>query len=262
MKTFVGINTLTSVEQIVYSNHLGFWYRLGKHYPNDDFILHTPRRMSIDRMRNISAKVALEAGCDYLLFIDDDVIVPINMFDKMVAADKDIIAGWTIIRGFPFKNMFFHFDEKKNLVTKDDVERNSGVIDVAAVGFSTCLIKCDLFKRIPPPWFVTGPTNTEDIYFCLKARQYIPDCSICVDTTIETAHIMGPEYIAPWNREDYATYFKTQNPDASENPMPLFLDSSGDRGSKYVEMVHGPLPNRQSPPEVHPLETQVIQEGM
>ena len=245
MKILIGINTLTTTEQIIYSNHIGFFYRLGKHFPNDSFALFTPRRMSIDRMRNAAAKMAVENGFDYLMFIDDDVVVPLDLFDKLHAAEKDIVAGWTIIRGWPFENMFFKFDDqKRNLTPMKDVERNSGILDVDAVGFSTALIKMDLLKKIPPPWFVTGPNNTEDIYFCLKARQYVPNCTIAVDTSIETAHLLGPEFIAPWNREDYKIYQIAQDPEIGKPEMNKYLDESGDRGAKYLEMVQGPLPAR------------------
>lgn len=245
MKTFIGINTLTAVEQIVYSNHIGFFYRLGKHFPNDTFALHTPRRMSIDRMRNATAKIAIENNYDYLMFIDDDVVIPMNMFDRLLAANKDIVAGWTVIRGYPFENMFFKFDDKRNLVNVKDVERKSGIIDVDAIGFSTALIKVDLLKQIPPPWFVTGPTNTEDIYFCLKARRYVPECTISVDTDIETAHILGPEFIAPWNKKDYSDYFKLQNPELVEPAQMNFIEKSGDRGASYLEMAKGTMEPRE-----------------
>lgn len=255
MKTFIGINTLTGIEQIVYGNHIAFFYRLGKHFPTDTFGLFTPRRMGIDMMRNQCAKMAIEAGYDYVMFIDDDVIVPLDIFDKLQKADKDIIAGWTLIRGYPFDNMYFKFKDReggggrKDLVACSDVVRENKVIDVDAVGFSTALIKVSLLKKIPPPWFVTGPTNTEDIYFCLKARQYVPDVTICVDKSIETAHIMGPEFIAPWNKDDYSDYIKKQAPTTGIKVIPPFLEESGDRGEKYLEMVKGAIPTRDQPKE-------------
>lgn len=241
MKTFIGINTLTAVEQPVYANHLNLFYRLGKHYPNDTFGLFTPRRTGIDRMRNSLAKMAIEQEFDYLAFIDDDVIVPLDLFDKLYAADADIVAGWTIIRGYPYENMFFEFDKNRNLTTNKDQTRDGKTIPVDAIGFSTALIKVDLLRKIPPPWFVTGPTNTEDIYFCLKARQYVPDCTIKVDKSIETMHILGPEGIAPWNIKDFKEYFEKQNPDVLESGIP-FIEKNGDRGKDYLEMVKGPLP--------------------
>lgn len=247
-KIFICINTLTSVEQVLYANHMSFFFKLGKNLGQEhQFILHTPRRHSIDRARNASAKMALENNCDYLMFIDDDVVVPVDILEKLLAADKDIIAGWTIIRGWPFDNMFFKYTEgTRNLVPMPDVKRNSGIIDVDAIGFSTALIKCSVIKQIPPPWFVTGPTNTEDIYFCLKAKQYLPNVSICVDTSVETAHMLGPEFISPWNRENYKAYQLAENPTIGDKPIPPLLDKSGDRGKAYLDMARGPLADRRA----------------
>lgn len=244
MKTFIGTNILTSVESIAYANHIQFYYRLGKNHPNDTFAINTPRRMSIDNMRNMTAKLAIESNFDYLMFIDDDVIVPVNAFDALLEADADIAAGWTIVRGHPYPNMFYRYtpDGKRNLETVKNVERNSGVIDVDAVGFSCVLIKVDLLKKTPPPWFVTGPYNTEDIYFCVKAKKYNPDCKIVVNTNVETAHILGPEFIAPWNRDDYKSYVEKQEPGLIAKKDEL-TGPSGDRGEKYLQMVkHDDLP--------------------
>lgn len=249
MKILIGINTLTQVEQLIYANHMAFFYNLGKKHPDWVVGLFTPRRMGIDRMRNSAAKMAVEGDFDYLIFIDDDVVIPIDLIDRLIKADKDIIAGWTIIRGFPFDNMYFKMskrpDGRNDLIPDSNRDREDKVIDVDAVGFSTCVIKVDLLKKVPTPWFVTGPTNTEDIYFCLKAQQYVPGVTICVDKGAETGHIMGPEFISPWNREDYIIYANTQDGSLGKKDIPPFLEESGDRGKEYLEMVKGPLPGRE-----------------
>ena len=50
-----------------------------------------------------------------------------------------------------------------------DPEEPLGVYDCSAVGFSFCLIKMDVLLKCPKPFFITGPKNTEDIYFCIKS---------------------------------------------------------------------------------------------
>ena len=213
----VGVNTLTSVSQPIYSNHCQFWYRLGRSYPDFDFILNNPRRMSIDNMSNMTAKVALMNNVDYILFIDDDVLVPIDTLGRLVACDADIAAGWTLIRGYPYKNMFFKFtDETKRALQnwEDPVMNERGLYDVDAVGFSCCLIKMDLLKKVSQPYFVTGPYNTEDIYFCLKAKTEFPETKIVVDPNVMTSHILGLEAIDPITKEAYKRYFETLYPDS------------------------------------------------
>ena len=109
-KILIGINNLTSVSQLAYANHCQFWFRLGRNLGADyQFGLCNPRRMSIDRMRNFAGKAAIELNFDYLLFIDDDVLLPFNAVQRLIEADKDIIAGVTYIRGYPYHPMIFNF---------------------------------------------------------------------------------------------------------------------------------------------------------
>lgn len=226
----VGVNTLTSVDHDVYSNHCQFWYRLGRQYPNYRFILNHPHRMSIDRMRNMTAKIAIDHNADYLMFIDDDVIVPLDAVDRLIAANADIAAGHTIIRGYPFNNMFFKKRDDGNLTYDNEPFINErGLIDCEAVGFSCVLIKTSLLRKVPSPWFITGSHNTEDVYFCLKARQVAgvsenhpePDpVSIVVDPCVKTMHCLGTEYISPDNVKLWREFVEAQNPEIKKEPTP------------------------------------------
>lgn len=217
LKILVGINTLTSISRPAYSNHCQFWYRLGRNFPDIDFILNNPERMSIDYMRNMSAKFALENDCDYLFFIDDDVLVPFDALKLLLAANADIAAGWTLIRGYPYKNMFFRWkdgirqDLENHPYEIGDPLEDDGTLIVGAVGFSCCLIKMDLVRRVTQPYFITGPYNTEDIYFCCKAQKEFPDTRIVVVPQVLTTHMMGLEGISPLNRKAYTEYFEKMN---------------------------------------------------
>lgn len=216
IKIVIGINTLTEVEQSVYSNHCQFWYRLGRN-TDFEFIMNHPRRMSIDRMRNITAKIALDTNADYLMFVDDDVLIPLNTLQNLIACNADVAAGWTIIRGYPYKNMFFRWvDDTKlnlaNLDTKDITFDERGDIPVDAVGFSCVLIKTSALRKVASPYFVTGPFNTEDIYYCVKLRQADPTAKIVVNPSVKTAHNLGSEYIEPANVDAYKIYYETVYP--------------------------------------------------
>lgn len=211
MRIVIGVNTLTSLDRTAYINHCQFWYRLGRDWPKDEFVFNVPHRMPIDRMRNMTAKIALDTNADYLMFVDDDVLIPLDCLSKLLTADQDIVAGWTVIRGYPFNNMFFKYvdEEKKNLTYYNKFELNgSPILPVDAVGFSCVLIKTSLLKAIPPPYFVTGPYNTEDVYFCIKARQYAPECTIAVETSVLTGHIMDTEVVEPLTRESFKRFYE------------------------------------------------------
>jgi glycosyltransferase involved in cell wall biosynthesis len=220
MKTLICVNTLDRVASFVYQNHIAFAAYNAKHFPNDKFFWYSPHRTSIDTARNTAAIEALKMECDYLMFIDDDVLIPANAFEILQKADKDIIAGLVYLRGYPFHVMAFkqiimpdvkdsngnmisdprmgmtYFDEIDFWVrNQDDKIKASPLVQCDAVGFSCCLIKTDVISPMQPPYFVTGTLNTEDVYFCLKTRELEPKPEIFVHTDVRPGHLLNPEPI-------------------------------------------------------------------
>ena len=245
LKIVVGTNSLTESQYPAYTNHVQFWYNLGKRYPHIKFILSNPARMSIDRMRNMTAEVALETEADGVLFLDDDVIVQNDCLEKLLNCDADIAAGKVVIRGYPFDWMVFKTEKRgKHIGLFPQKELpETGIEPVDAVGFSLCYIKTSVFKTIPKPWFVTGVNNTEDIYFCILARQANPACKIVVDCSVRCGHILWPEIMDPTNRELYRDYYEKLNPQVKLENQRLEETKSGkkprDRSQEYLKEVKG-----------------------
>jgi hypothetical protein len=233
----VGTNSLTEAQYPAYTNHCQMWFRFGRSpgYRNYDFIFSNPSRMSIDRMRNMTAKVALETEAEYVLFLDDDVVVPVgDGLAKLIAARADVAAGKIVIRGYPFDWMIFKYQTKKGhrgLFSQASLP-DKGVIPVDAVGFSFCLIKTSVFKTIPPPWFITGVSNTEDIYFCIKAKQANPKLKIVCECSVNCGHILWPEIMDINTREAYKKYHEKLYPHVK-----VTESSSGDRSEDYLKQV-------------------------
>jgi len=220
MKTVVGINTLTMIDQFVYASHINLAFRLGRN-TKDDFYFVQPRRMTIDKMRNFTAKVALETESDYILFIDDDVQVPPNTYDKLKEGIEkhgfDVLAGVTYIRSYPFRPMVFNFLKEETdflwMDFKDHADKQTGLLECDAVGFSCCMIKTSCLRDLLPPYFLTGPNHTEDVYFCQKLKDYNPGAKIGVHTGVETAHLIGPEFIHSNNLEIWRKHAEEEFPE-------------------------------------------------
>ena len=228
----VGTNSLTECQYPAYTNHCQFWFRLGRSYPHIEFILWNPSRMSIDRMRNAAVVAALECEADYILWLDDDVIVNPNFgLQQLLDCKADCAAGKVVIRGHPFDYMIFKRTPSGGLRTVSSLPTH-GVRSFDAVGFSFCLIKTDIFKRLQPPWFVTGLRNTEDIYFCVKARALDPKYSIKVNCACDCGHILWPEIMDSSNRRAYIKYFK----EIGQAP-PREGKEGAYRGKHYLEQV-------------------------
>lgn len=235
MKIVVGTNTLSEIQQPAYVNHCQFWFRLGRSYPDINFLFSAPPRMSIDRMRNMTAKVAIQSNADYVLFLDDDVIVNPNYgLKQLLDCDADIAAGRVCVRGWPFNYMVFNKtkEDDEGLYISKELPKE-GIVDCDAVGFSFCLIKTDVIRNMPEPWFVTGVNNTEDIYFCKRARNINPELKIKVNCDCKCSHILWPEIIGEHNRDAYKKYMQELDPSLSDaEAIP-----AKDRGAEYLQMV-------------------------
>jgi hypothetical protein len=231
MKILIGTNVLTSVHHLAYASHCQFWYRLGKKHPEVQFYFMPPGRMSIDNMRNAAAKVALELECDYLMFIDDDMLLHPETFESLLKADKDIVMALTFIRGGDFPPMFFKrvqkdggYDLTHYLDWQDNIDKD-GLVEAAAIGFATVLIKTHLLKKLEPPYFLTAGGHTEDVYFCCRVKAEIGEqVGIFVDTKVPTGHILEPEIAHVTTVEKLREYHKKE-----------VKAVTVDRGQEYLE---------------------------
>lgn len=239
IKLYIGVNVLSNVSKAVYANHKQLYYLLGKS-GKYELIDHVQPRTSIDRMRNECAKNALRHEADYLLFVDDDMLLQDNTIDSLIEADQDIVMAHTYIRGYPFHPMSFKLigDEEgmQTLTYYDDVlERvtpeNRGIIPCQAVGFATCLIKMHLFKQLQPPFFVTTPTGTEDVWFCLKCKKEIGEhVTVSVDTRVPVGHLLDPEPVCTETVQGLKRYYEDIWKES-------FQDKRADRGQEYLDKL-------------------------
>lgn len=253
MKLLVGVNTLVSVESSIYGNHSQFLMHLRKQIPDvPENVIATwmPKRMSIDMMRNNAVQIALDADFDYILFIDDDVLVPMNAFLVLEQGIRehgyDIMAGETFIRGYPYHIMAFREPIKEKnehgLPYYDEYLDNTnehGIIDCAAVGCSCMLISVPFLRKLTPPYFVTAPKHTEDIYLCLKAKHELGEgnLKIGMDPRVTTAHCLGPQYINRYNKHIYKLLEENEQNDLQLRADLQESQNSGQdpRGLSYIE---------------------------
>lgn len=76
-----------------------------------------------------------------------------------------------------------HLDFKPRSVSA--AVKNGTVIEVNGIAMGCALWRKSLFKRVSRPWFRTTPTNTQDLYFCTKAKReaharFAVDCGLHV----------------------------------------------------------------------------------
>lgn len=144
--------------------------------------------------RNNIAQKALDDGFDYVLMVDSDTIIPENTLELMLEKPVDICLGVC-----PRKNT----KEGKTAIIRKDSQKWDGSYfyndlpegreEVKAGGFACALVKTDLFRRTPEPWFRyaifdDGSILSEDFYFCNNAS-WVGRAVIECDFRVRCGHL-------------------------------------------------------------------------
>jgi len=187
--------------------HLEERGRLLKETPRFEFFQFTLGRMHVHVARDEMGKRALEINADYLFMIDDDMISDGDIFEKLYASDKDIIAPLAFTRNFPHKPVMYSCIEGWDPAIQKEYFVNHAVlnypknklVECDAVGFGAVLIKMDVLKKTPQPWFMNPNKTGEDISFCYEAKKY--GFRTFMDTRVKLGHVGHPLVIT----EEYVT---------------------------------------------------------
>lgn len=126
------------------------------------------------RARNMIADEAIRHGCEYVLMVDSDMIIPSNTLTSMLKDPIDLCLGC-----YPRKNTsngtleLFKLNQKDFIDTysSDELKSRAGKIDVKGGGFGCALVRVEALKRLQRPYFKyveydSGDVLSEDNYFC------------------------------------------------------------------------------------------------
>lgn len=189
--------------------HLGHLEERGKllkENPRFEFFQKTCGRMHVHVARDEMAKAALVSNCKYLFMIDDDMISADDLFEKLYASQKEIIAPLAFTRNFPYKPVMYSCVSGWDTVSQREYFTNFSVmnypkdklVECDAVGFGAVLINVDCFRKMPQPWFMNPNKTGEDISFCYEAKKY--GFSTWMDTRLKLGHVSHPLIVT----EEYA----------------------------------------------------------
>lgn len=155
------------------------------------------------RARNVIAQKAIDIGCDAVLMVDNDVVVPVDALKNLVNTNEPVVLGYYAHR--PADNLY----DGKTCLCKLDGEysythqfldsefeqlRSEGrnKIRIHGGGMGCALIRTEVFKKLSYPWYdwanyANGKVLSEDLYFCeMCNRNKIP---IFADTRVNCGHM-------------------------------------------------------------------------
>ncbi len=154
---------------------------------------------------------ALEMDCDYLFMVDDDMLCPPDLFYQLAAHDKDIVAALAFTRNPDHKPVIYQTLEGYDPVSNASYGLTKMVmnypkdqlVECDGVGFGAVLIKTEVLRKVPKPWFFGMEQTGEDVAFCNKAKK--AGFRVWMDTSIKLGHLGAPvvvteEYSESWNK--------------------------------------------------------------
>lgn len=116
----------------------------------------------IDKAREQLAEGAMRAEADWLLWLDADQTFPPDTLIRLLAHDLPIVGAH-----YPRRRP----DDIISAAVKDGQalrSRRDGLEPVDILPFGVALIRADVFKSLPRPWFRMTDEG-EDTYFCDQA---------------------------------------------------------------------------------------------
>ena len=220
MKTRILIG-ITTAESVSYAT-LGSIYNLI--VPDDcETILKVVHSYNVADGRNELVDIMFNEGCDYIFFVDSDVILPPNALMGLYGMDWYFSVGT-----YPRKELktikaqiendetvpttlYFHEDRNKEAyhpfyLPFSELEEGK-IIPVDCCGLGCALIRSDLFEKIDKPYFFfahegdpSDPENKgychgEDMYFCRKVIQ--AGIQIWAHGSVLCGHIGNYVYVFP-----------------------------------------------------------------
>lgn len=150
--------------------------------------LYMDPNLPLDVNRNNAVREALEAGCEYILFIDHDNILPADALIRMLEYNVPVVGCLYFERKYPHLPLIYTFEEDFQTVR---VEYNypQGLVKCDVIGLGCSLFKMEVFRQMQDPWFCYEHKGhvwgTEDIAFFHKLKDK------GIEVFIDTAHTVG-----------------------------------------------------------------------
>lgn len=174
MKVALGIPVVDSVPGETFGHHLITCAEVSKHA---EVHLFCPLNMlPHSRARVEVIEGALERGCDYLFFVDDDNLVPKGAFPELMKVMKEsrpaVVTGHYHRRGFPYDCVWSKLIDGRYR----QVDASKGVHDIDSAGLGCALIDLKwVSAHLKAPYFEMlqgdrGIVVADDVTFYRKVK--------------------------------------------------------------------------------------------
>lgn len=197
MKIFIAVPTYETITPDTFKSIYGL--DKGGHWCVFDFV----RGYDCATARNNIAQQTLNEDADYVLMVDNDVVLPADALINLLEDPKDVCLGY-----YAHRNAANVYDGKTSVCRlgefnytqqypatelRDLAQRGIHKLQIHGGGMGCALIKADMFRQLQFPWFdwvnyKDRGVLSEDLYFCEQCnRNGIP---VYTDTRVGCGHLL------------------------------------------------------------------------
>lgn len=162
--------------------------------------------------RDQLAKVAVDNGTDWLLFLDSDMIFDEDICLRLIKAAEeekaDIVTALAFRRRAPFTPCIWKKIDMDAQIVEEFDELPAGRFEIDACGMAGCLIRTEwLFKTFEEfgTCFIPFEHFGEDLSFCIRAKKL--GAKIICDSDVMMGHLSQTIV----DRDTYRNYKEKQN---------------------------------------------------
>lgn len=177
-------------------------------------------KLTSDRIigRNSHVETALETGAEWLMFIDDDHTFGPDLLVRLLAHDLPVVGALYMQRQRPFAPIAYSAKEDDGTYRNLDLTAygEDAVVEVAALGTGGMLIRAEVLRAMPFPWFEHGLAS-EDLIFCDKARKL--GFPVHVDLAARMGHLSPSAVWPTWHAGGWSVGFAVADEFALSVPI-------------------------------------------
>jgi GT2 family glycosyltransferase len=189
-----------------------FYKKVKKDFPVERIPYHPDVRVRLAQSRNILREKAVREKFDYMYNLDQDVVPPKEVIERLLHHKKQIVTGvyWNKFTKIGQKNLTYETrlcpvlwvkskedPEKLVFVRKEVIEQNK-LIRVDLCGTGCILIATEVLKKISFR-YEKQESGVDDSFFCIDAAKL--GYNIYADTSIKCVHHVDKRPIS-WGAKD------------------------------------------------------------
>jgi 2-polyprenyl-3-methyl-5-hydroxy-6-metoxy-1,4-benzoquinol methylase len=245
-RVLIGVPGFAGVQGEVQENFFAFAYHCGRYATDYDFCLKILTKREQFRARNHLVDLAIMNECEYLLMLDDDMVIPPDLFLKLVAHDKDVIGALYYQRGGAFHPVLMRQMSAKDgfrsiefLNHFDKALMHPGLHPVDVIGGGCLLFKVDVFRQMQQPYFwIDGIVGT-DVSICTRLRE--AGIQPYADTSIELGHLGDKEVITSRTVPKYSKKLGEVNEQLWQDLKRFYLADDDELQSRMIRSSEGSI---------------------